>query len=633
MTTTAPHSPPAPATDSMSILRSSPKLKESKKDIYRNMHHESSPAPSDHGLDDDDTIDGDGYDDHGDHHLSAHANALLSRMSTADESDDITPRNLSPRRSHSQRSLGGATAAAASTAAAAAAAGAKQMLSMSNEVSAIHPNKSFNNTSVEVQDFLSVDSMSEGGEATAEADHHHHSKNRSSVVQSPELITTSPADIVETFVSEAEEREKEREEIKPRIITKKQATVIGVNRVMEPTIQLSSSLHHTHRDSSSSSSLTSSVPTTTAAPPLAAAADMSSKWVVATKADHADSHPPLSGGSHHAQQSREEDESLYSPRYRDHDHDDSLERSQWSTRGPHGHAPKQQQQQEQSEHDKSASTLHAEQQNEDRSLTPGQYVFPADDSDTEEAEGTHEMSHGSSVRHIDAQRSVKGVCDVLEDVSSPQADNSVLIPSDSIARDDLPLHPPHHLSVGVPSLDLSSSSSRSRNILPPTKELTSAPTSATASASTSLQRISENQKSVLLQTIYPDSGGAIMRNRETRSLPPPAAPPPPDSDMDLMIQRIRILEAESRARREQHQLDEEKYRLSESSWSGEIISLKVYIKDLEEKLQEERARNRKLLSELATRDAEISSLTGPPSLPLSSPLPFGSPVLISCSLC
>lgn len=81
-------------------------------------------------------------------------------------------------------------------------------------------------------------------------------------------------------------------------------------------------------------------------------------------------------------------------------------------------------------------------------------------------------------------------------------------------------------------------------------------------------------------------------------------------DMDHLTQRIRILEAESRAKREQHRDDEERYKLSESAWSGEIVALKVHIKDLEDKLQEERNRNRKLLSEIATRDAEVSSLSG-----------------------
>lgn len=80
--------------------------------------------------------------------------------------------------------------------------------------------------------------------------------------------------------------------------------------------------------------------------------------------------------------------------------------------------------------------------------------------------------------------------------------------------------------------------------------------------------------------------------------------------MEHLMHRIRILEAETRAKREQHRDDEERYKLSESSWSAEIISLKVYIKDLEDKLQEERNRNRKLLSEVASRDAEIASLTG-----------------------
>jgi hypothetical protein len=659
-----------------SLLSPRQQQKESKKDIYRSMHHESSPAPSDHGLDDDDTFDGegDGYDDHGAHHLSVHANALLSRISTADESDDITPRNASPRRSLSQRSFGQPTAATVS------AATVSQMLSMSNEVSAIHPNKSMNNT-VEVQDFLSVDSMSEGGEnttRTTEDQHHRQSQseqsqrqqqNRSSVIPSPDLVGGSTHEPPE--LGEGDGDEDGEPKLKPRIITKKQATVIGVNRAI---------VDAPRRDSYS---VPNPMPTTTAS-------DSSSKWVMATKADQAESHPapslPLAASVSVSR--REEEGSLYSPRYQDREGDWELDRSQHQQRRMDQGSHQQDRDQESGDHygddygngdGKSVSTLHAEKTNaaveaETEAISPvtDQYVFPADDSDSEDGHGQGKIQSQSrdqsqwqnqtASKPRDSRSRSSSRADVLDASSAlishgahgGVGDDSALVPFDSISREDnhaqgAPAH--HHrrsvggantsartsaasaaTSVSVPHLDISRSHdqdhgrSLERQRQQEQREQREREQRQEIEESAHLQRISDSQKASLLQTIYSSSPSSAHEQ-----LPQPLQPRSTHqqsyqqqhqhqdhrsrasgggAEMDLLIQRIRILEAESRARREQHELDEEKYRLSESSWSGEIISLKVFTKDLEDKLQEERSRNRKLLSELATRDAEISSLTG-----------------------
>lgn len=513
----APHSPPT-------LDALSPRTKESKKDMYRNMHHESSPAPSDHGMDDDDTFDSEGgYDDHGVTHLSNRANALLSRISTADESDE-SPRNtstplISPRKSQSQRSLGQSA----------------PILSISNEVSAIHVNKSMNNT-IEVQDFLSVDSMSEGGDAENSKSRYHTSSPNSEL---PLESDTNPPTVSE---------EKDNE-IKPRIISKKQATVIGVNRVAETeTIPVSQQL-------SSSRNLT--------------VTDSSSKWIVATKAEKADSH--LQQDSHENLQNLELSSDV---------------------------------------NIMSTSIIQNEQRNDAQknnqdSLDLGDYVFP-NDSDTDDSVidqhlESRERSHSVEVDKVhefpDISRS-----QVLQDASSLTINDSKTTENGklrSVSQDIVPI------------LNFSS-----QQMAQPIRE--------NPVERVQLQQISENQKASIVEILQPSSPKyhdqvqsshhadheSVMDSqiRYHRNMPITSSTAP-DYQMEQMIQRIRILEAESRARREQLLLDEEKYKLSESAWSGEIVSLKVYIKDIEAKLQEERSRNRKLLSEVASRDAEIASLT------------------------
>lgn len=519
----APHSPTATA-----LL--SPKTKESKKDLYRNMHHESSPAPSEHGMDDDDTFDSDGgYDDHGVHHLSAHANALLSRISTADESDDVSPRNLStplisPRKSHSQRSLGQAA----------------QLLSISNEVSAIQINKSMNNT-IEVQDFLSVESMSEGGEPDNSKTGLH--------ISSPDQELPLDSGVNASAFS-PEERDNE---IKPRIISKKQATVIGVNRVSDTeTTGVNSHM-----------SLSSKQPMS----------ETSTQWVVATKADKVDSQ------SSHAHQDSHESMS----RQPKHDVEESESYAEKSDLSPNIFQD---------------ISKKASQPINDQSG----YVFP-DDSDADDS--IPSIPEQNIARHDRSQSiQIENLDDSVENRSNLQdhRNSSQVIINEPKSMQSAISN--SSAQVSVPPLRISKPSI-SQAILSEEDEIY-------------LQQISETQKAAIIQNLRPPSPVIADHQhfrisnmgRDSSSLPERRVQnSTPDYQMEHMIQRIRILEAESRARREQHLMDEEKYKLSETAWSGEIISLKVYIKDIEEKLQEERARNRKLLSEVASRDAEIASLT------------------------
>jgi hypothetical protein len=598
----------------------STKSKENSKDIYRAMHHESSPAPSEHGMDDDDTFDG---DDHGGHQMSAHANALLSRISTADESDDISPKAnpFTPRsqRSLSQRSFGQAAGG--------------PMLSMSNEVSAIHANtsKSMNNT-VEVQDFLSVDSLGSDGEQPSDQ------TQRRRLLSSNSSKRMEPTDEtnIHTSVSSVAVSESQEGEIKPRIITTRQATIIGVNRVVD------------------SDPVESRYPTRGIQNPSpdqsrgGGVSDPSSKWVVATK----------TGPTHADQQNerRDEEEVRRVPSHED----PSLRggRDDWeaheSTKPKDGSARFQksflqsddvsdgeEQRRNQEEDDLSVSTLHADEVMESgtkdfdhpgsstSALQADQYIFPDESDDDMDPHTLPPTTYeGDRVRDSVRDKGFGEKSRSLHRDDFPTRGSPTMIDPQDRAHTSEQRRPSSHHdhepsnTPSVPSLDLT------RHHLPDTHI-------HDQEEHSHLQRISEDQKRSLLRIAElhsaeesrhilesaPDRSHAAHPTKTPMREMTSSRPTLPEGssstrnggggyEMEAMIQRIRILEAESRAKREQLQLDDEKYKLSETAWSGEIITLKVYIKDLEGKLQEERNRNRKLLSEVATRDAEIASLSG-----------------------
>ena len=147
-----------------------------------------------------------------------------------------------------------------------------------------------------------------------------------------------------------------------------------------------------------------------------------------------------------------------------------------------------------------------------------------------------------------------------------------------------------------------------------------------------LHRIGEEQKYRLLTAAYPElavkqphpaaggiykptSGGSSEHPHEyihDRHLPgfSQAASVQSGQGMEHMLHRIRLLEAESKARREQQAEDEDRLRRCEGEWVAEITALRVQLGDMEIRLEEERKKSRKALHEVAVRESEVQSLRG-----------------------
>jgi len=82
----------------------------------------------------------------------------------------------------------------------------------------------------------------------------------------------------------------------------------------------------------------------------------------------------------------------------------------------------------------------------------------------------------------------------------------------------------------------------------------------------------------------------------------------PSQLQSQLMQRIRVLEAESSGRLEQRKADEELLQQANDGWAAEITALKVQLSDTQNRLQAEQLRHQEALHRLATQDAELRSL-------------------------
>jgi hypothetical protein len=145
-----------------------------------------------------------------------------------------------------------------------------------------------------------------------------------------------------------------------------------------------------------------------------------------------------------------------------------------------------------------------------------------------------------------------------------------------------------------------------------------------------MQKISEEQKYRLMAAAYPElthpNPHPAVSGRYPEDMSPAAnhtyeyvhhtgafgggGGVQPGQGMEHLLHRMRLLEAESRARREQQAEDEKRLARCEGEWVSEITALRVQLSDVELLLDEERRKNRKLMSEMAAKESEIQTLRG-----------------------
>lgn len=147
--------------------------------------------------------------------------------------------------------------------------------------------------------------------------------------------------------------------------------------------------------------------------------------------------------------------------------------------------------------------------------------------------------------------------------------------------------------------------------------------------SDALMKISDEQKYRLMSAVYPELTHPYPHPAVSGMYPegiPATANHPheyvhftganvssgvqPGQGMEHLLHRMRLLEAESRARREQQAEDEKRLARCETEWVSEITALRVQLSDVELRLDEERKKNRKLMSDLAAKESEIQTLRG-----------------------